>query len=100
MKLLVYFMLILWVLRIMAQIKNTVECKCQKKNKIKPENQIRMNEEGQKKLKKMVVVKYKNDNMKVEVKDGVKYANFKVGREVIQVEIPDDEEMKSSNDVF
>ena len=84
----------------MIEIKNTLECKCQKKNKIKPENQIRMNEEGQKKLKKMVVVKYKNDNMKVEVKDGVKYANFKVGREVIQVEIPDDEEMKSSNDVF
>ena len=69
----------------MIEIKNTLECKCQKKNKIKPENQIRMNEEGQKKLKKMVVVKYKNDNMKVEVKDGVKYANFKVGREVIQV---------------
>ena len=84
----------------MIEIKNTLECKYEKKNKIKPENQIRMNEEGQKKLKKMVVVKYKNDNMKVEVKDGVKYANFKVGREVIQVEIPDDEEMKSSNDVF
>ena len=60
-----------------------------------------MNEEGKKKLKKMVVVSnYKNDNLKVEMKDGVKYANFKVGREIIQVELPDEEELKSSNDVF
>ena len=38
MKLLVYFMLILWVLRILAEIKNTVECKCENKNKIRPDH--------------------------------------------------------------
>ena len=93
-------MLILWVLRVMAEIKNAVECKCQNKNRIKPENKIRMDEEGNKRLRKVVVSNYKNDKLKVEVKDGVKYANFTVGREVIQVEIPDEEELKSSDDVL
>ena len=101
MKLLVYFMLILWALRVVVEIKNSVECKCENKNRIKPENKINMNKEGEKKLSKLVIESnYRNDNLKVEVKDGVKYANFTVGREVIQVEIPNEEELKSSNDVF
>ena len=86
MKLLVYFMLILFVLRILAEIKNTVECKCENKNRVKPQNIIRMNEEGKKKVDKLVVVSnYKNDNLKVEVKNGVKFANFKVGKELIKI---------------
>ena len=60
-----------------------------------------MNEEGKKKVDKLVIESnYKNDNLQVEVKDGVKFANFKVGKEIIKIEIPSDSELKSSNDVI
>ena len=76
MKLLVYFMLILLVLRLVAEIKNAVDCKCngssvvpteivKKKKKKKKEKQVEMVEEKGRGLKE----KSKNKKEKLKSKD-------------------------------
>ena len=73
MKLLVYFMLILMVLRLLAEIKVAIECKCgstvvpqdqAKENKSSMEEEIGNEGESKKKDKKKKKKKGKNENKK------------------------------------